>query len=151
MEIKLCRCKDEDIDEVCRMSNQLSVRFNSFNKQFIPYGEHCKWYENSLKNPNRIMYLIKVDKTTVGQVRIDKEKNVGELSFSIDEDNRGKGYASELLKLIIRKALVKNICILRGRVLKENEGSKKLFLKNNFIEKKEKDYYLYTLFLKENN
>ncbi|MBN1041180.1 GNAT family N-acetyltransferase [Clostridium botulinum] len=151
MEIKLCRCKEEDIDEVYRMSNQLSVRFNSFNKKFIPYNEHCKWYKSSLKNPNRIMYLIKVDKINVGQIRIDKYKNVGELSFSIDENNRGKGYASESLKLIINKALTKNIFILKGKVLKENECSKKLFLKNNFIEKKEEECYLYTLFLEHGN
>ncbi|MCS6104154.1 N-acetyltransferase [Clostridium botulinum] len=147
MRIKLRRCNENDIDIVYKLSNDSSIRCNSFNKNPISYEEHYKWYNNSLNNSNRIMYLIMLNELIIGQIRLDKKYYTGEISFSLDSCYRGKGYGKEALKLIENEALKNEILVLEGNVLKDNISSRNVFTKNGFVEIDENEYFRYVYLL----
>lgn len=151
MHFALRECIAEDIDIIYNMSNDPEVRENSFNTRKITYKEHCKWFEESLINKNRVLYIVEKDKIVIGQMRLDKQENKATISYSIKKDNRKKGYAKELLSLIKREAIVNKIEIVEGLVKKDNVASQKAFISSGFTESEEDSYYKYTYELRDGN
>lgn len=151
MSLILRRCTEDDVDIIYKMSNDSEVRMNSFNNKMISYEDHCKWYKESLLNKNRIMYIFEKDKVIIGQIRLDKKENKAIISYSIENSNRRKGYAKELLSIIKREALSEKAEILEGLVKKDNIASRKAFISNGYNESEEDAYYKYTYLLKDGN
>lgn len=151
MTLMLRLCDENDIDVIYRMSNDPTVRENAFNSRIIPYEDHCKWYNESLLNENRIMYIVEKDKFVIGQIRLDKQENEAVISYAIEKNSRRKGYGKQILDLIKREAISNDITVLIGLVKKNNVASRKSFLGNGFIEYEEKAYFRYTYFLKDGN
>lgn len=141
-------CNGNDIDIIYSMLNDPTVRENAFNSSMIPYEDHYKWYSRSLMNKNRIMYIVEKDKVVIGQIRLDKQENKATISYSIEKNNRRKGYGKQILDLIKREAIINDITILEGLVKKNNIVSRKAFISNGFIESEENTYFKYTLFIK---
>ena len=148
MELELSECTQKHIDLIYNMANDIETRKNSFNTSAIKYDEHCKWYKDSLNNPNRYMYVVKDKDIIVGYIRLDIDKKKGEISYSIEKSFRGKGYANELLNIIKSKAEEIGLEVLEGKVKPENIFSRKTFIYNKFIEYKEEGYFKYVFFLK---
>lgn len=147
-EFKLRLCNEEDVDLIYEMANEPENRRNSFNYNLIKYDDHCRWFEKSLNDKNRSMYILKKNNLTIGQIRVDLENNRAMISYSIKKEFRGNGYANKILYLIqveIKKR--KEITILEGLVKKNNIASRKAFLINNFQEYEEENLYRYVLYL----
>jgi spore coat polysaccharide biosynthesis protein SpsF len=150
MPVNLRLCNEEDVDSIYIMANDHTVRENAFNSNMIQYEEHCKWYFKSLEDKNRIMYIVEDEnKATIGQIRLDKEENRAIISYSIEKNQRRKGYGKKVLGLIMSEAKIHGITILEGLVKKENEASRRAFMKNYFIETEEENYFKYTYFVKD--
>lgn len=149
MSLVLRKCTIDDIDIIYSISNDPEVRANSINNNLILYKDHCKWFIDSLHNHDRIMYLIEDDNNIVGQIRLDKQNYKGIISYSIEKNNRNKGFGSRVLNIIKFEAKKNNILIIEGVVKKNNIASIKAFRKNGFIEFDEKEFFRYTYILRE--
>ena len=153
MTIRQAQDKKQDCDMVFYLSNDPLVRACSFNSNQIEYENHCKWFENTIKDKNTLFFLIFDDDNFVGQMRFNREIENSInciISLSITKEYRGKHIASDFLQLGI-EALVKkwyNIKSITAEVKEENLASNKLFLKNNFELIKQDTYNSYRLMVR---
>ena len=98
--------------------NDSQVRLNSLNKNNISWEEHIDWFEKKLKSLDNKMFILKKNKSFLGQIRIDKKNdNIWNIDYSIDVKFRGKRFLE--FKFL---AVVEN----------SNSASKKVFEKLNF-------------------
>lgn len=115
--------------------NDRTVRESSFNLDEISYDEHVSWFNKKLKSKDSFMYVLKVNQDDVGLIRLDKlDYNSFLINYSIAKEYRGKGYATELLKLIKEKY---PLSLLIGKVKPTNIGSIKAFIKAGYIMEEE--------------
>jgi RimJ/RimL family protein N-acetyltransferase len=116
-------------------TNEEEVRKQSFSSTKIDYESHVKWFEAKLKDVSCFMYLFKnQQKEKVGQVRIQKEgSNEALIGISLAKEQRGKGYANEMLLLATDLFLKENsnFCI-NAYIKYENISSKAAFEKARF-------------------
>ena len=132
-EILLRPVTTEDADIILKWRNDAATRENSFSKDVISHEDHMKWFDKKMADENCFMYMLTDDGVPVGHIRIDKEKNIGEISYMTAPDKRGKGYG----KLIIcecEKVLPDSIRVLVGIIIKENTPSGKCFIANGYTE-----------------
>lgn len=73
-------------------------------RDVTPQG-HNQWLLDRLDNPAVDLWVIEDNQRQVGQVRSDSN---GEISISIDEHQRRKGYAREALTEATRRTLAKH-------------------------------------------
>ena len=111
--------------------NNIDVRRNSINSDFIDIEDHLKWFSNAIKNDQIHMYVLEINSKEVGQVRFNINTNIAEVDYSIAEPFRSKGYGRYLLKESIKilcnevnqinfiKAIVKSINIPSIKVFKQ--------------------------------
>lgn len=129
-----------DLNLVFSLSNDPLVRANSFNQNKIDYEEHCKWFEKSITDKNKLFFLVFTDeseKDFVGQIRFNRASATSTecvISLSITESFRGKHIAHEFLELGIEELkkywYVVNTVV--AEVKDENAASNRLFLKEGF-------------------
>lgn len=141
----LRKCLIDDCDTLYKWSNDPTVRINAFNTSPIPYEEHLEWFEKSLKNEKRKIFICIDNDIKVGQIRIDIENNIATISYTVDKDARGKGIGTEMLKLLYKNIKFNDIQIekLKGIVKKENIASKKAFLNNDYKQIEDEEYMIY--------
>lgn len=122
------------MDLLYEWANDKLARENAFNCHKITYREHKNWFLNRIKLSINLMYICFEDNKPIGQVRIDINGNVGLIDYSIVEEERNKGYGTQiLLNLadIIRENELE-ITKLVGRVKKNNIPSQKAFIKAGY-------------------
>ena len=70
--LKIRKVNKGDANILFDMANDKTVRINAFNKGFINYENHMKWFSKKLKNNNTHMYIAKdLNNLVIGQVRFD--------------------------------------------------------------------------------
>ena len=90
-----------------RWANDPQVRANSFSPEPILPVDHHHWFQQALKNPNRLLFIATTaDGHPIGQIRFDRESgsapvDVSEamVDLSLDRCARGHGLAAELVQL----------------------------------------------------
>lgn len=145
MNIKFKNASKNDQDILFKWTNDVDVRANAFNKDIINYANHVIWFDNKLNSLNTYIYICYLDEVPVGQIRVDIEKSIGTIGYSIDRNYRGLGLGTYILKHIDRVLDKQNIKInkLVGKVLCTNIYSKNAFLKAGFKEIKKREYIEY--------
>ncbi len=116
--------------------NEKTVRKNSFSTNIISIDNHKAWFEKSLKNKDRYIYVLMKDDLPLGQIRFDVSDEKAEIDYSIDRSYRNKGLGNLIISLGIEQISkdcnrVKKIV---ARVKETNVYSQKCFLKNGFEE-----------------
>lgn len=112
-------------------ANDENCRQNSFNPEKIELSEHKKWFGKILKSDSVFLFILYDGNTPVGQVRIDIDRHVGIINYSIGKHFRGQGYGEIILSMIekqISKMEMPITCLI-GRVKFSNIASRKLFEK----------------------
>lgn len=118
-------------------ANDLLVRNQSFNSEYIIWEDHCKWFLNKINDESCLM-LIFQEISYIGQVRIQEENDKNAIiGISIGEEHRSKGYAKIMLELASDYFLSKKteFCI-HAYIKIQNLNSKFSFEKAgfNFVE-----------------
>lgn len=143
----------EDMDLIFKWANDSAVRNNAFNQEKIEYQEHKKWFKSRLEDKNTLIYILTKNNKDVGQIRVDIDNKVGEIDFSIAKSERGNGFGTVLLELLIDKINNNSFDIYKliGKVKKKNMASKKVFIKADFnrIKKENKNYDIFYYKIKE--
>jgi UDP-2,4-diacetamido-2,4,6-trideoxy-beta-L-altropyranose hydrolase len=121
-----------DRDSVYLWQSNPVTRKHFVNPSIPSYNEHCQWFESSLINKDRELFIIQYENSSAGLLRLDKKNNDSneyEISILISPEfyKRGIGKSALHLAFIIwpERDYVANI-------KEENEASIALFLSAGF-------------------
>ncbi len=91
----------EDVMLYYKWTNEESVRKQSFNSETISIEDHIKWFEKKIEDADCIMLLFEdEEKQPAGQIRLQEEDAYTYvIGISVDAAQRGKGYASQMLRI----------------------------------------------------
>ena len=117
--------------------NDPLTRRNSFSTEPVLWENHRQWFEALMQDPDRRQYILERDGKSVGQIRIAREGCSAEISYSVAAEERGKGYGSALLTMIVPAAekAFPDITALVGQVKTDNAVSAKTFEKCGYRRK----------------
>ncbi len=140
MNLNLRPITTEDCKLLFDWVNDPEVRKNSFESRLIEWKIHEEWFFKKIKIDDSIILILELDKTPIGQIRFDKNENLGTLhiDFSIDPAFRGIGYGKKIINLGCNFVEANfNLRILHyiAEVKSGNIASQKSFLSNNFYIK----------------
>ena len=128
--------------------NESSVRNNSFHSEIIAYEDHVNWLTKKIADPSEIMQILMLGDTPVGQIRLSKDNEGFEISYSLDKEFRGRGYGKEIIRLAERELLkLSGCCNIRGLVKADNKASRQVFRTLGYREYERKDFFEYTKIL----
>ena len=134
-----------DVKDIFDWRNDFFSRSMSVNMLTVGLKDHIDWYERSLKDPLRRLYVGIIEDTKVGVVRFDRnpDADISELSINLNPLLRGKGYGFTLLFDCIKLYEQKNGVVLLAKIKKENLASLHIFGKCQFLRNKEDEYFYY--------
>jgi RimJ/RimL family protein N-acetyltransferase len=121
--------------------NDYDVRRNSLKTEPVLWKDHLKWFKNELSYTQSKIFIFEKENIQIGQIRINKIDNRWLITYSIDKNQRGKGYG-----FLICNALVKrfNSFKFKAVVKHSNIPSKKVFEKLGFCKKNDQKGNLIT-------
>lgn len=120
--------------------NDYNVRENSLKTEPVLWEDHLKWFKIKLSDTKSKTFIFEKENIQIGQIRIDKIEDRWLIDYSIDKDQRGKGYGLLISNALVRrfnnfkfKAVVKHGNIPSKKVFEKLGFSKKNNLKGNLI------------------
>lgn len=133
--MRLRKITTEDKKLLFDWANDHSVRSNAIQGSEIIWEDHCKWFNRKMdSHTDTFIYILEVDTLPVGQVRFEKEDASYTIDYSVDKEQRGKGYGKALIDLgclQVTKEIQYPITIL-ANVKDINIASSKVFEKLGF-------------------
>tara|TARA_B100000925_G_C21865349_1_gene411844 strand:- start:236 stop:706 length:471 start_codon:yes stop_codon:yes gene_type:complete len=138
--ITIQKCTLKDANCILKIFNESVNKGITETKTKIQFDDHIKWLKKKLFSKKDIIYVGKINKITVGYIRFDNiDHNKCEISIAFKKQYINKGFGSILLKNSIKKLIkLKKIRKITSKVRKKNINSINFFLKNNFLEIKNK-------------
>ncbi len=135
----------KDLELLFLWTNDTEVRNNSFSNKKILIDEHKNWFFSKIKDPNCFMYIYHEAGRDKGVIRIDIEKYIATVSYSVDSMWRGNHIGYKMLFVLEAKILKDNIPVkyIHGYVKEENLASRKNFINAGYIEQLDKSINLY--------
>ena len=125
--ITLRNVEKNDWDFILQLRNSF-YRFFQKQKKPLEKSEHYEYMEKQKSNPNFHQWIIILNQSDVGYVRI-LDQDVG---IMIKEEFQNKGIATKSLSLVEKKAVELGISELIALVHKDNESNKKIFENNGY-------------------
>jgi UDP-2,4-diacetamido-2,4,6-trideoxy-beta-L-altropyranose hydrolase len=118
-----------DADVLWRWANDPVTRANAFSRAPIPYAAHLVWLAGRLRSEATRIWIFSDGATPVGQVRIDRAGDVGEIDICVAPGHRGRGYGRVMLTEAVLRAQREWGAGVRPRalVLDRNPASLALF------------------------
>jgi len=112
-----------------RWANEEVTRKNSFDRDFIDPESHLLWLGKQLASGNPF-YIFHLHGIPMGFVRMENDDEVLRLSYGIDLNFRGKGFAKQILKAALTRATLPKP--LKARTSARNEASTKALISVGF-------------------
>lgn len=131
-----------DLRTLFNWKNEITTRKSAFNTKPISLEEHTKWFNSALNDPDVEIYILEDNGILLGQVRINKEKSVGLIDYSIDKKYRGKGFGKKIISLLEQKTKI--VSAFKAQVKKQNIASQKIFEKLGYNRNDKKTFIEYT-------
>ncbi len=109
--------------------NDPVVRTNSFNNERVDPEDHAVWFARHLTDPATYHLIVETDDgVPIGQVRFDIAGESAELTISIAEEYRSRGYG----RLALQAASIavnrdRGVRVIEAYLLPENEVSRRMF------------------------
>ena len=121
--------KESDWKILLEWRDDIITRKNSFNSENIKKSEHIQYLKDTIKNPNRNLFLLLLNKIPVGTIREDiMEPNKYELSYTISPQYRGQKLGQLMMNIYLFNKKGSFYC----EVKKENVPSIKMIKKLGF-------------------
>ena len=142
--INVVPATDSDSKDIWEWRNdQITIQMSETMKS-ISWETHCSWYEKSLLNQSRFLYLgVLNGGEKIGMCRLDFNaySNTAEVSINLNPKFRGKKLSAQLLSQVIAEFLNKQNVNLTAKIEKTNIASIKCFIKNGFIFIREDGFF----------
>lgn len=98
--IALRLATQDDCRRLWEWRNERETREASSNTQLIPFEDHLRWFSRKIQaEDTRMLIIVDPDGRDVGYVRFDTYGNEAEISVSVDQSQRGKGYGVAAIRL----------------------------------------------------
>jgi len=122
----------EDAELLFQWRNDPTTRQVSFNSEEIPWETHQNWFQQSLANPNRRIYIGEAmpQKAPFGQVRFDMTSpHEAEISIVIAPEWRGKVMGGKIIRegMALFRSEHPEIYIIIALIKPDNIPSRKVF------------------------
>jgi UDP-2,4-diacetamido-2,4,6-trideoxy-beta-L-altropyranose hydrolase len=101
--ISLRKAVHNDEKLIFNWVNDPEVRKWSFNKKIILLDDHKIWFEKKIQDPNLSMWIFEVNKSPMGLIRLEKDKEDIALHYLLAPKSRGKGLASKMLTISLKE------------------------------------------------
>jgi RimJ/RimL family protein N-acetyltransferase len=75
------------------------TRASSHQSGPIDMATHLAWLDAALSNPRREIYIAEADGVPVGTVRVDREADACEVSWTVAQEARGRGVGSRMVAI----------------------------------------------------
>jgi len=131
MQCRLRNANIKDAELILEWRNDVTSISHSRNTTMISLEEHLKWFQKKINDPDCSIFILTSGDDNVGMLRIEKKKDVGEISFIIAPLHRGHGFGKKIIELA-EKSLVDGVKALIGFVKKDNFISQNCFQKNDY-------------------
>lgn len=140
----------QDARDLWLWRNDDRTRAMSITGDKVSWSEHNQWFEASLKNPNRYLFigLLVETREKIGLCRFDVDtfENCAEVSINLNPAMRGKRLSHLLLSAGLQRFLSDNNQDIYATVRNENIASIKCFTKCGFIlDSQDPEYNYYKL------
>ncbi|HNX68449.1 MAG TPA: bifunctional UDP-2,4-diacetamido-2,4,6-trideoxy-beta-L-altropyranose hydrolase/GNAT family N-acetyltransferase [Candidatus Omnitrophota bacterium] len=115
-------------------SSAPEVRAVSFHSAQILWKEHCRWFNEKLRDPDCLFLKAVLRDRTIGQIRFDARGERATISVVLAPQYRGKGLAARVLRAAVHQVLRtrSEIKMVDAFIKKENHASVKAFQKAGF-------------------
>lgn len=133
----------DDAMDILAWRNDPQTRASSFNKEEIDPDSHIKWFRGKLADENCELFILTDGEKKLGHIRVDINDNTGTISYMITPTHRGKGYGTEMIRLL-DAAVDKRVSVLSALVEKDNAASQKCFERNGYERREEGDTIRYS-------
>jgi RimJ/RimL family protein N-acetyltransferase len=125
------------------ITKQMSITTDS-----VTWEAHTSWYERSLTNPNRYLYIGYLnDKEKIGMCRfdVDSTTHTAEVSINLNPQFRNKKLSTKMLAEAIKAFRSETDIALTATIKKMNISSIKCFTSIGFVfERDNADYNYYS-------
>lgn len=145
--ISITPASTKDSKDIWTWRNDEQTRLMSITTEEVNWETHSAWYDKSLTNPNRHLYVGILDGEKIGMCRfdIDIESNTAEVSINLNPKYRGKNLSNKLLIKSIEEFLIIKKIPVTSTIKKVNKPSIKCFIKSGFLfEREDAEYFYYT-------
>jgi UDP-2,4-diacetamido-2,4,6-trideoxy-beta-L-altropyranose hydrolase len=133
--LQIRRVKESDCELLWCWANDPEVRRNAFSAEPIPWEDHCNWFYQRFRDAVTSIYILESENGPVGQVRFEKHDDKFTVGYSIARQYRGKGVATVLLTLALRRLMTDQpYCIVLADVKTNNTPSIRAFQSLGFQE-----------------
>jgi L-amino acid N-acyltransferase YncA len=125
-----------DCKDVYAWRTDIVSRTMFFNSNMPTYEEHVQWFNSSLNNTGRKLYIGEIGSTKIGVCRFDHDtkSEVVEVSINMNPKCRGRGYGKRLLASSIRAFQKVYKSEFLAKIKPENLASLKIFKSVGFQE-----------------
>jgi RimJ/RimL family protein N-acetyltransferase len=86
-----------DAELLRQWRNDPETRRRSFTKAVVAAAEHRAWLQARLASPRAAIWIFSEDGAPIGQVRVDVDGGVAEVSIIVAPGRRGKGHGKSML------------------------------------------------------
>lgn len=139
----------EDSRDLWIWRNDPVTRAMSITTEEVAWDVHTKWYEKSLSNPNRLLFIgTAADNNKIGMCRfdLDEEKDCAEVSINLNPHHRGQKLSEPFLTCAIELFRKNHAVPLKATIRKNNTASIRCFTKTGFqFDTEDAEYNYYTL------
>ncbi|WP_307722598.1 UDP-2,4-diacetamido-2,4,6-trideoxy-beta-L-altropyranose hydrolase [Moorella sp. E306M] len=125
----------EDCSLLWEWANDPVVRTCSFSSEPIPWIQHLKWFQSRRKDPNTVHFIATNEESCpIGQVRFDIHGTEAEISLSLCESFRGRGFGTKLIRLAVGELfrITPSVVTVHAYVKPTNQASIRAFEKAGF-------------------
>jgi len=135
-EITLRMATMDDCEAIYKWRNAEETRRHIFNPKQISLDEHCRWFIQSLENPNRQILIAELCGRSAGVLRYDIDGRLAVISIYTVPGIKGYGIGTQIIRTGSKwlRRHFPNIHKIQAKVLPENVVSKKAFANAGYTE-----------------
>lgn len=139
--VSIRKAVESDLMLLFDWANDPESRKQSYSSNAITIADHRIWFSKKISDPGAYIYILEFKTIPFALVRFDVNQEAL-ISYSLDKNFRGRGWATPALDLAIEsfKMDYKKSIKLVGYVKRSNESSVKTFQHLNFSEVEASEY-----------
>ena len=136
LEITLRMATMDDCEAIYKWRNAEETRKYFFDHGLIKWEDHCRWFEDTIRNSDRVLLVGEFHDQKIGVLRYDNVGEVAVVSLYLLPGTHGQGLGPQLLRVGTDwvKQNFSDVKRIRAEILSSNFSSKRAFEKAEYKE-----------------
>ena len=126
----------DDCEAIYKWRNAKETRRHIFNSKPISLDEHCRWFQESLENPNRKILIAELHGVSAGVLRYDIDGRLAVISIYTVPGIKGYGIGTQIIRTgsdWLRRHF-SDVHKIQAKVFPENVVSRKAFVSAGYTK-----------------